>query len=119
MEYNTCISTFQFDPEDAGKADKGPSRGAVHRTTLAHSRVLSTESLCGELRMQKVKSHLLRTQSLKVLSGVGKYIAVQATLTARDFFLAYLYPSGPFTCIFPKHLPIFFLCWLWLTPVPV
>ena len=27
-------------------------------------------------------------------------------LTARNFSLAYFYPSGPFTCIFPKPLPI-------------
>ena len=46
---------------------------------------------------------LVRTQSLNVLplkSGVGQYIAIHATLTARDFFLAYFYPSNPFTCIF-------------------
>ena len=29
-----------------------------------------------------------------------------ATLPARDFFLAYCFPSGPFTSIFPKPLPI-------------
>ena len=29
-------------------------------------------------------------------------------------FLAYFYPSGPFTCNFPK-LSRFLLCWLWLT----
>ena len=69
----------------------------------------------GELRTQKLKSHLVRTQSLNVLPfkpGVGQYIAIHATLTARDFFLAYFYTSGPFTCIFPKPLPKFFLCWL-------
>ena len=38
---------------------------------------------------------------------VGQYIAVHATLTARDFFLAYFYPSGPFTCIFSKTFPDF------------
>ena len=27
--------------------------------------------------------------------GVGQYIAIRAMLTARDFFLAYFYPSGP------------------------
>ena len=57
-------------------------------------------------------SVVLRTQSLKVLflkPGVGQYIAIYATLTARDFFLAYYYPSGPLTCIlFPKPLPSFF-----------
>ena len=39
--------------------------------------------------------------------GVGQYIAIQATLTARDFFFAYFYPSGPFTCIFFKTSPDF------------
>ena len=72
----------------------------------------------GELRTQKVKSHLVRTQSLNVLPlkpGVGQYTAIHATLTARDFFLAYFYTSGPFTCIFSKTSPDFSLCWLWLT----
>ena len=58
----------------------------------------------------EIKSHLVRTQSLNVLPsklGVGQYIAMHATLTARDFFLAYFHPSGPFTCIFPKPLPIY------------
>ena len=71
----------------------------------------------GELRTQKLKSHLVRTQSLNVLPfkpGVDQYIAINATLTARDFFLAYFYPSGPFTCIFFQNLFRFFLCWLWL-----
>ena len=59
----------------------------------------------GELRTQKLKPHLVRTQSLNVLPlkpRVGEYIAIHATLTAKDFFLAYFYPSGPFTCIFSK-----------------
>ena len=72
------------------------------------------EPRSGELRTQKLRSHLVRTQSLNVLPlkpGVGQYIAINATLTARDFFLVYFYPSGPFTCIFPNPLPIFpFLC---------
>ena len=59
----------------------------------------------GELRTQKLKSHLVRTQSLNVLSlkpGVCQYIAIHAALTARDVFLAYFYPPGPFICIFSK-----------------
>ena len=66
----------------------------------------------GELRTQKLKSHLVRTQSLNVLPfkpGVGQYIAIHATLTARNFFLAYFYPSSPFTCIFFQNLSRFFL----------
>ena len=48
----------------------------------------------GELRTQKLKSHLVRTQSLNVLPlkpGVGQYTAIHATLTARDFFLSCLF----------------------------
>ena len=45
---------------------------------------------------------------LPLKPGVGQYIAIHATLTARDFFPAYFYPSGPFTWIFSKPLPIFF-----------
>ena len=70
----------------------------------------SFSSCSGELRTQKLKSNLVRTQSLNVLPlkpGVGQHIAIHATLTARDFFLAYLYISGPFTCIFPKTSPDF------------
>ena len=72
----------------------------------------------GELRTQKLKSHLLRTQSLKVLplkSGLGQHMAMHATLTARYFFIANFSPSGPFTCVFFQNLSRFLLCWLWLT----
>ena len=65
----------------------------------------------GELRTQKLKSHLVKTQSLNVVPfkpGVGQYIAIHATLTARDFFLAYFYTSGPFTCIISKTSPEIF-----------
>ena len=61
------------------------------------------------VQTQKLKSHLVRTQSLNILPlkpGVGQDIAIHATLSARDFFLAYFYPSGPFTCIFSKPLLI-------------
>ena len=60
---------------------------------------------CGELRTQKLKSHMLRTHSLKFFPlkpGVREYVATHATLNAGDFFLANVYPSGPFTCIFSK-----------------
>ena len=76
----------------------------------------------GELRTQKLKFHLMRTQSLKVLPlkpGVGQYLAMHATLTARDFFLANFYLSGPFTCIFSQASSKFFLCQLRLILVPV
>ena len=78
---------------------------------LADMRLLRPRS--GELLTQKLKSHLVRTQSLNVLhlkAGVGQYIATHATLTARDFFLANFYPSGPFTSIFSETSHEFFLC---------
>ena len=79
-----------------------------YNVSKQHLSSLSPRS--GELRTQKLKSHLVRTQSLNVLPlkpGVGQYIAIYATLTARDFFLAYFYPPGPFTCIFSKTSPDF------------
>ena len=59
----------------------------------------------GELRTQKFKSHLVKTQSLKILPlkpGVGQYKAIHATLTARDFSLASFYPSGHSPAFFPN-----------------
>ena len=64
----------------------------------------------GELRTQKLKSHLVRTQSLNVLPlkpGVGQYIAIHAKLTASDFFLAYFYLPVHSLAFFPIPLPIF------------
>ena len=58
------------------------------------------EPRSGELRAQKLKSHLVKTQGLNVLPlkpGIGQYIAIRAALTARNFFLTYFYPSSPFT----------------------
>ena len=72
-----------------------------------------TSTLSWEPRTQKLKSHPMRTQSLKVLlfkPGVDQYFAVHAALTARDFFLANFDPSCPFTCIFSKTSPKFSLC---------
>ena len=79
--------------------------------TLHYSNIGFFQPRSGELRTQKLKSHLVRTQSLNVLPfkpGVGQYIAIYATLTAREFFLAYFYPSSPFTCIFFQNLSRFF-----------
>ena len=66
-------------------------------------------TLCGSSQWEaadaEIKSHLVRMQSLNVLPlkpGIGQHIAIHAILTARDFYLAYFYPSGPFTCIFSK-----------------
>ena len=89
-----------------GDWDQAFFTSVVHKGIGTHSTPRS-----GELRTQKLKSHLVRTQSLNVLPfkpGVGQHIAIHATLTARDFFLAYFYPSSPFTCILSKTSPNFF-----------
>ena len=44
---------------------------------------------------------------LPLKSGVGQYIDIYATLTARDFFLAYFYPSSHSPAFFLKSLQIF------------
>ena len=53
----------------------------------------------------------MRTQNLNILllkPGVRHHMAIHVTLTAWNFFLAYFYPSGPFTCIFSQNLSRFF-----------
>ena len=44
------------------------------------------------------------------INAWSRSIAMYAMPTAKDFFLANFYPSGPFTCIFSKTFPEFFLC---------
>ena len=64
----------------------------------------------------EIKSHLLRTQSSKVLPlkpGVGQNIAMPALPTARDFLFANFYLPRPFTSIFPEILRN------WICPVLV
>ena len=72
----------------------------------------------GELRTQKLKFKLVRTQLKRspFKPGVGQYIAMHATLTARYLFLPRLFL--PFWSIHLhsfQNLSRFFLCWLWLT----
>ena len=81
----------------------------------------SRHTLQGVLRTQKLKTYLLRTQSSKVLPvkpGAGRYIAMLATPTANDFFWLISTPRSIHLHLF-QNSPAFFLCWLWLTPVPV
>ena len=102
---NKCLTVITIPPDhDAGCFAEVDSN--IHLNFEINTR-------SGELRTQKLKSHLLRTQSLKVLPlkpGVGQYIAMHATLTARDFFLANFYFFGPFNCIFFQNFT-------WVFPV--
>ena len=68
----------------------------------------------GELRTQKLKSYLMKTHSLKVFLlklGIGQYIAMHATLTVKDFFLANVYLPVHSPAFFSETSPkFFFLC---------
>ena len=86
-------------------------------TNCFSSAALAT-SRSGELRTQKLKSHLVRTQSLNVLPlkpWVGQYRAIHATLTARDFSSLPISTLPVHSPAFFQNLSRFFLCWLWLT----
>ena len=68
------------------------------------------EPRSGELRAQKLKSHLVKTQGLNVLPlkpGIGQYIAIRAVLTARNFFLLIFTLPVHLPAFFPKPLLIF------------
>ena len=60
------------------------------------ARCPNKQSRNGELRTQK--------WVLPVKPGVGQYIAIHGKLPAWNFFPANIYPSGPYTSIFPKAL---------------
>ena len=64
----------------------------------------------GELRTQKLKSYLVRTQSLNVRPlkpGVGQYIAIHAVLASRDSSLLVSALPVHSPAFFPKPLPSF------------
>ena len=69
-----------------------------------------------DLRTQKLKSHLVRTELKHSPFKVWRrsvYIAIHATLTARDFFLISTLPV--IQMHFFQNLSPFPPCWLWLT----
>ena len=113
-DLNFCVRSTHC-PED-GDTDAQSSQLQPRAAEREHLRNVLSFFTCrcsGKLRTQKLKSNLLRTQILKVLPlqlGVDQYIATHATLTARDFFFANFYSSGPFTCIFSKTSSKFCLC---------
>ena len=86
--------------------------------------VLPPPSPCsGELRTQKLKSHLFRTQSSIVLPlkpGVGQYIQpyMPRLLPRISSLLISTLPVHSPAFFFSKTSPEFFVCQLWLTPVP-
>ena len=90
---------------------KGLGISICEKASVFQAPLLCTPPRSGELRMQKLKSHLVRTQSLNVLPlkpWVGQYISINAMLTAKDTLPIH---SSAFC---PKPLQ-YFQCWLWLT----
>ena len=71
----------------------------------------------GELRTQKLKSYLVRTQSLNVLPlkpGVGQFIAMLRLLPGiSSLLISTLLVHSP--AFFFQNIFRFLLCWLWLT----
>ena len=92
------------------------------RQVRSRIRVLLSVFHSGELQIQKLRSHLLRTQSSKVLllkPGVGQNRAMRVSSTARDFFLELISTLPVHSpALFPKSLPSF-SCISWLPQVPV
>ena len=75
----------------------------MHTTLASSSSLMISELLV-------IVPHIMFNSNPGENTELNQYIAIHATLAARDFFL-YFYLSGPFICIFPKPLPIFsFLC---------
>ena len=108
---NTVFSTVFSQPTELGMAP----RQQCFVFWMTFSAVLTEETwslpCSGELQTQKLKSHLVRTQSLKVLHvkpGVDQYIAIHDILTARDFFLVYSTLPAHSLAFLPKPLLIFF-----------
>ena len=89
----TCGSPAEWEcPETAGQWYPQQWRQHPHKCCVGISSLIDTPTTStslrrlfrsGELRTQKLKSHLL------LKPGVGQYIAIHATLTDTDFFLAY------------------------------
>ena len=90
----------KFHPLRTQRLKVLPLKPEVGKYITIHARLLSGISSLlistfpvprsGELRMQKLKSHLARTQSLNVLPlkpGVGHNEDMHASPTARDFFI--------------------------------
>ena len=118
------VSYFQFQIcEKQWKAVTGnmtstknirPTLAGHHHTHLSESALFKSDG--GELWTcvyVPLRSHLLRTQSSKVLPlkpRLGQYIAMHAMPTAKNFFPADFYLPSPFTFIFSSISPKVFLC---------
>ena len=88
----------------------------VEKVSLVLFSLPRWEAVDTEIKVPSGENTEFKRSPFKALSS-SVYSHICYTYFQR--FLAYFYPSSPFTCIFSKTSPNFFLCWLWLTPVPV
>ena len=93
----------QRDRDRPRQRDRGSLLGYM---SLLENHTLGIFACSGALRMQKLKSHLVRTQSLNVLPLKPPHN--HATLTARNFFLISTFPVHS-SAFFSKTSPGFFL----------
>ena len=96
------VYRFRYPPTTMGSRD-------VHGHKSSCITRLKKYPCTGELRTQKLKSHLVRIPSLTVLPlkpGVGQHVAIHATLTAISSLLIFTLPAHS-PAFFPKSLPIF------------
>ena len=90
---------------------------------ISNTLVVVSQSHSGELRTQKLKSHLLGTQSSKVLlfNSLSRSVYSHTCYAYFQGFLLCLFiPFRSIHLHFPKSSPDFFLlCWLLLSPIPM
>ena len=67
---------------------------------MCHSKTPAVGAADAEIKVLSGENTEFKRSPFKAWSRSN--IAIHATLTARDFFLAYFYTSSPFTRIFSK-----------------
>ena len=72
--------------------------------------VLQWGAAGAEIEVPSVENMALKGSPFKAWSRSVFSHSITAMLAIIDFFLANFYLSGPFTCIFSKTSPRFFLC---------
>ena len=97
------MATWLLGLTRAGWLSRPGRKGTGTRSPVCHTPLPQLNSRSGELRTQKLKSHLVRTQSLNVLPlkpGVGQY----------NHDMLHLLPGISFLLIstLPVHSPAFF-----------
>ena len=77
----------------------------INHTGSVPCSILQWEAADAEIKVSSGENTELKRSPFKTWSR--SVYGHNATLTAKDFFLGYFYPSGPFTCIFSETSPDF------------